>query len=243
MPDDNYYSEREKLVIDLYKNQNKSIREIAKIAKMSFRDIGLILKKAGLSHGITTKTYNDKKSHSNNEKATQAYKLFDEGKKPIEVAIELHLRQKEASKLFSEFWKLKRQYRLYKIYPRIEHCLPSFLKLHKALKKRGLNPKNVEWFVELLELGIVKLPELQGQYQKLQDKVQGLQNNFRNMQYRMQESERHLQYNQQRIMEQTDAVTTLQQSFDISAEKVSNLYKEKYWLERSVSEYKNMNKK
>ena len=117
------------------------------------------------------------------------------------------------------------------------------MKLHRALKKRGLNPDNVEWFVDLIELGIVKLPELQGQYQKLQDKVQGLQNNFRNMQYRMQESERHLQYNQQRIMEQTDAVNTLQQSFDISAEKVSNLYKEKYWLERSVSEYKNMNKK
>jgi DNA-directed RNA polymerase specialized sigma subunit len=43
MPD-NYHSEREKLVIDLYKNQNKSIREISKTAKMSFRDIGFILK-------------------------------------------------------------------------------------------------------------------------------------------------------------------------------------------------------
>ena len=46
MPD-NHYSERERLVIDLYKNQNKSIREIAKTAKMSFRDIGYILKKEG----------------------------------------------------------------------------------------------------------------------------------------------------------------------------------------------------
>ena len=44
-------------------------------------------------------------------------------------------------------------------------------------------------------------------------------------------------------MEQTDAVNTLQQTFDTWAEKVSNLYKEKYWLERSVSEYKNMDKK
>jgi hypothetical protein len=50
---DNNYSERERLVIDLYKNQNKSIREIAKMAKMSFRDIGYILKNVGLSHGIT----------------------------------------------------------------------------------------------------------------------------------------------------------------------------------------------
>jgi predicted HTH domain antitoxin len=44
MPE-NHYSEREKIVIDLYKNQNKSIRDIAKIAKMSFRDIGVYSKK------------------------------------------------------------------------------------------------------------------------------------------------------------------------------------------------------
>ena len=63
------------------------------------------------------------------------------------------------------------------------------------------------------------------------------------MQYRKQEIERRLQYLQQRIMELTTAQNTLQQTFDISAEKVSNLYKEKYWLERSVSKYKSMDKK
>ena len=55
---------------------------------MSFRDIEYILKKEGLSHGIVTVEkgrYDDnKKSHSNNEKSTQAYKLFSEGIKPIE---------------------------------------------------------------------------------------------------------------------------------------------------------------
>ena len=38
-------SERKKLVIDLYKNRNKSIREIAQEARMSFRDIDAILRK------------------------------------------------------------------------------------------------------------------------------------------------------------------------------------------------------
>src|SRR5215475_7929679 len=98
---DNNYSEREKLVIDLYKNQNKSIREIAKVAKMSFRDIGFILKKHGLSHGITNTEDNDKNNKkSANEKSTQAYKLFSEGKSLIEVSIELGLREKEASRFF-----------------------------------------------------------------------------------------------------------------------------------------------
>jgi hypothetical protein len=49
------------------------------------------------------------------------------------------------------------------IYPQIEHYLQSFLKLHKGLKKRGLNPANVEWFIDSIEMGAVKLPELQAQ--------------------------------------------------------------------------------
>jgi DNA-directed RNA polymerase specialized sigma subunit len=38
-------AEREKLVLDLY-NQGKNIRQIAKEARMSFRDINTLLKKA-----------------------------------------------------------------------------------------------------------------------------------------------------------------------------------------------------
>jgi DNA invertase Pin-like site-specific DNA recombinase len=37
--------EKERLVLELY-NQGKTIREIAKEARMSFRDIGVILNKA-----------------------------------------------------------------------------------------------------------------------------------------------------------------------------------------------------
>ena len=74
--------------------------------------------------------------------------------------------------------------------------------LHKGLNNRGLNPATAEWFADAIETGVIKLPELQAQYQNLQ--VQGLQYNFQDMQYRKQELERYLQYNQQRIMEQTD---------------------------------------
>jgi len=38
--------ERERPVLDLYHNQRKTVREIAKEARMSFRDIGAILNKA-----------------------------------------------------------------------------------------------------------------------------------------------------------------------------------------------------
>ena len=78
-----------------------------------------------------------------------------QAKKSLEVAIELGTREKQVNNLFRKFWKLKRQYRLYQIYPEIEHSLPSFLNLHRVLKKRGLNPDNVDWFVNALETGTV----------------------------------------------------------------------------------------
>jgi DNA-directed RNA polymerase specialized sigma subunit len=38
--------ERERLVLDLYYNQGKTYREISKVARVSPRDIGIILNKA-----------------------------------------------------------------------------------------------------------------------------------------------------------------------------------------------------
>jgi hypothetical protein len=90
----------------------------------------------------------------------------------LEVAIELGLREKQVNNLFREFWKLKRQYRLYQICPEIEHCLPGFSRLHSALKKRGLSLDSVDWFANVMETGAVKTPELHAQYQNLQNKVQ-----------------------------------------------------------------------
>jgi hypothetical protein len=37
------------------------------------------------------------------------------------------------------------------------------------LKKRGLNPNNVEWFANAIETGAIKTPEIQKQYGKIKD--------------------------------------------------------------------------
>jgi len=111
------YNEREKKVLELY-DRGKNTREIAKELRMSLRDIGFILKKGQLNHGIAIIKDNDNNndhSHSSNKKATQAYKLFREGKKPAEVATQLSLSEKEATRYYTEYWKLKRLYSLYHI--------------------------------------------------------------------------------------------------------------------------------
>jgi DNA-binding CsgD family transcriptional regulator len=110
----NDHNQREGRVLELY-DQGKNTREIAKELRMSLRDISFILKKGQANHGIATIKDNNNWSHSI-EKATQAYRLFSEGKKPVEVAIQLNLSEKEATRYFTEYWKLKHLYNLCTIY-------------------------------------------------------------------------------------------------------------------------------
>jgi transcriptional regulator len=74
--------EKEQRVIDLYQ-QGKTIREIAQDVHMSFGDIGAIVRKA-------TGPVEDNNNNiplTTLSKDSQAFALFSDGKKPIEVAI------------------------------------------------------------------------------------------------------------------------------------------------------------
>jgi len=68
--------EREKLVLELYYNQRKNVRQIAQETRISFRDIAAIIKKKETS-------VNDGSSDGgsgivkSNQKSTQAYKLYN----------------------------------------------------------------------------------------------------------------------------------------------------------------------
>ena len=87
--------ERERLVLELY-NQGKTIREIAKEVRMSFRDIGIILNKAVQEKSKAPKQEQQDNAEQSQQEphlslAAQAYKLFSERKTPLEVAIALNL--------------------------------------------------------------------------------------------------------------------------------------------------------
>jgi hypothetical protein len=116
---------RERQAIELYK-QGKSTRDIAKELRMSIRDISIILRKYQVNHGIviTKDNGNGKNNNTNetnnnkspNEKATKAYKLYDEGKKPVEVAIQLGLPEYKATKYYREYLELAGLYDLTFLY-------------------------------------------------------------------------------------------------------------------------------
>ena len=133
----NNYGEREKRVLELY-DQGKNTRDIAKELRMSLRDISSILRKNQVSHGlpfpIIDNDNNNNTNKSPNQKSTQAYKLFSEGKTPVEVAIELGLPERQATKYCREYWDLKGLHELTLLYEERKHYLPSFLRLHNIME-------------------------------------------------------------------------------------------------------------
>jgi predicted HTH domain antitoxin len=94
--------ERKKRVIDLYFNQHKTYAEIAEIEKMSPRDIHAIIKE----EQARRQKYKDQQQQE--KISAKAYKLFSKGKRPVQVAITLNLGQPEVTRVYGEYWKLKR---------------------------------------------------------------------------------------------------------------------------------------
>jgi hypothetical protein len=165
-------AQREKLVLDLY-NQGKNLRQIAKEARMSFRDITTFLQKAAAN----VESENGKKlqqqsaaSSNGKHKATRAYKLFAEGKTPIKVAIELGLDRRETIRLYRDVWKLKRLYTLNSVYEQIGDELKPFLKLYKIVKDQGMLG-NLEAVVCILKGAAYDIPVLHKQLELVKNEV------------------------------------------------------------------------
>src|SRR5215204_4513627 len=125
--------ERERLVIELYYNQGKTYREISKEARISPRDIGVILNKAveEKEEGIKQQDHveeNREQEQRHLSLAPQAYKLFSDRKTPLEVAIALNLSESEATKFYREYWKLKQLHSLNIVYEEVKDDISPFLK-------------------------------------------------------------------------------------------------------------------
>jgi adenylate kinase family enzyme len=155
--------EKERQVIDLY-NQNKTYREITKEVRICPRDIGIILKKAS---GEEEEKQDRKQSPS-----SQAYKLFSEGKPPIEVAIALDLGESETTKYFEEYLNLKQMHELRIVYDEIGPDIIQFLELYKLSKDAHMKPEHV---VNLLQMSNGYLPFLEQKYKKLRNEIHFLE--------------------------------------------------------------------
>lgn len=156
--------EKEKLVIRLHK-EGKTIRQIAEIVHMSFKDIGTIIRRIDSNNDDK---YVDTKL-SNKSKATQTLYLFEHDKKPIDIAIELDISYSEVVDLQLEFWALKQLYDLPLVYQELKRDFDSFIKLFKILKKnKMLNERDISKFLRYADHD---LPTLTNKIRKLTSDV------------------------------------------------------------------------
>ena len=162
--------QKERLVLDLY-NQGKSTREIAEEARMSFRDIGAILNKA-IEEKETSKEQAEKMSQS-----AQAYKLFSEGKSPVQVAIALNIREPEVARFYVEYWKLRQLYSLNKIYEELRDDIGPFVNLYTLAKVARMG---VEQVVNLLKIANNDLPLVEHKCERLKRDLDDLEAEKRN---------------------------------------------------------------
>src|SRR5919108_2572750 len=171
--------ERERLVLDLY-NQGKTYREISKVAKISPRDIRIILNKVTeeKTEGSKEQGQDNIDSEKNQTQAqqpsvsAQAYKLFSDRKTPLEVAIALNLEESEATKFYREYWKLKQLHNLNMVYEEIKGDIEPFLKLYKLVKRKGIDVRHV---VNVLAIANNDLPAIEKRIKTLRNDMSTLQ--------------------------------------------------------------------
>ena len=231
--------ERERLVLDLY-NQGKTYRQISKEARISPRDIGVILNKVikgktgeeGIKQQHDTKNQNQEQQQQQHlSSPAQACKLFSDRKTPLEVAIALNLRESEATKFYKEYWKLKRLHILTLIYEETKGDIEPFLRLYRLSKAKGMGAQQV---VNLLEIANEDLPDIQCRYERLKREVSTLE-------FNKQQSHIALSYFNNQIETQRKALTSYRVSSIRERREIEKLYNEKAKLEALVTQFKSNN--
>jgi hypothetical protein len=159
--------EKEQLVIKLYQD-GKPIREIARQAHLSFGSIGKIIRTINNSGDDTNSSV-----CSSNSKSTRALCMFENGKRPIDVAIELDLSAMEVEELQQEFWALNQLHELTFWFNEIKNYLPSFIKLFNLLKRNKVMSE--EHISKFLRYSDHDLPSLENKTQKLTDDIVDLE--------------------------------------------------------------------
>jgi DNA-binding transcriptional MerR regulator len=210
--------EREEYVVQLYK-ENNSIREIARLVHMSFRDIGVIINKAKLQaereRGYVAEDAQPKSPES------RAFKLFSEGKSPVEVAIALDEPGDRVRALYREYWELSDRYELAQIYDEARYDVRGLLRLHKIVKDLGLNEQDIHKVLEL-----AKYDELQN----LQWKVEYLRNEAN-----MLETEKWKSTNQ--ILKLNRMIDEFEESLAKKRGEMTNMIQETGWYDNTGNPY------
>ena len=136
--------EKEKRVIERH-IQGKTIRQIAPEVHKNFSDISKIIKVYERKKELQAKrkVSNQSSQPKKPSLSTQAFKLFSDGKKLTDVAIDLEIPADKAEKLWSQFLRLERMEDCYEFYQDHSYDIPTFLSINNFLKRNNVSGDNI----------------------------------------------------------------------------------------------------
>jgi hypothetical protein len=227
-------AEKEEFVIRLYK-ENKSIREIAKLMHMSFRDIGQILNKFK-KEAKRERGHTDEEEIENNEpksKESQAFKLFSEGKTPVQAVVALDIPADVVQAMYREFWELTGMHRLNVIYEEKKDSLPSLLKLHDIVEEQRMNEDEV--------INVLKLAN-NNELGDLREKVEYFRNQINILELEKTKCTNDVLTLSKRIDELRETVNAYESSLNEKREEIALLNQKQKRLDKLAANNDNVNK-
>ena len=137
--------EKHELILKLL-SEGKTYWDICHIAHVNPRNIKPIEKEYERKKRLQTKKEENNQQLTTTKKpsiSSQAFKLFKEGKKPTDVAIELVISYKQVSKFWWQFLKLEKKFDCYEFYEILQYDLPSFLSISSFMKRNNVSGRDI----------------------------------------------------------------------------------------------------
>jgi archaellum component FlaC len=225
--------EEKRRIIDLHFNQGKTIREVCRIMGKSSHDITPVTKEHrirlaknyALGDGEESEVVQREQDRVISN--VKAYKLFDEGKNPLEVAAELNLPGPQVQEYYVEYWNLRRVYRLVAMYPEIQDSMGYFLKLFRLGKENGVTPEQ-----------IMKLVQMADSIYMLEDKLQRLQSEISDISTRKSEGQEELKNLRNEISNTKEKLDEVKETFNIKYEELKEACSQTQKLQDYVEQFK-----
>jgi len=202
--------EKQKLVIDLYE-QEKTIREIAKEVRMSFGDIGAIIKREFGSEKLEL------------SRDAQVLKSFEKGTKPIDIAIKFNISVDEVQRLYREYRDLSGMHELNKISNALGDEIEPFIQLYKAMREQGISTEEI---IKTVRYGN-DLPILELKYEKVKDEVREIEDRKQTLLSDIQSLEGNIEVSK-------NVITSMDQVLEQKRKEVKSLECEKQKLQNTI---------
>ena len=226
--------EEKRRIIDLHFKQGRTIREVCRIMGKSSHNITPVTKEHRIRLAQSSALANGEESNivqSEQDRVipnVKAYKLFDDGKSPLEVTSKLNLPGPQVQQYYVEYLNMMRMYKLVTIYQETQDSMGYFLKLYRLGKEKGVTPEQ-----------IMNLIQMADSIHMLEDKLQRLQSEISDISTRKSEGQEELKNLHNEISNTKDKLDVVKKTFNIKYEELKKVCSQLQKLQDYVEQFKN----